>query len=85
MKTVVCTKCNWTSFAVTKEYAENEIKKFNDYFYSLTERERIELFGNKPSSIESYKCMFCGGEQFKDGNTARNGSTIGPVIYEEKK
>lgn len=82
MITVVCLKCNKTSFAVSKQYAENEIKHFNDYYYSQP-KETQDLFAG-PSSVDNYKCIYCNGDQFKPGNTAPDGSTLNPVIYQEE-
>ena len=83
MKTVVCTKCNWTSFAVTREKAEREVAKFNDYFEALSQEDQQMFAG--PASVESYVCEFCGGRKFKPGNSASKGSTINPVIYAAEK
>lgn len=77
--TVVCTECGWTHFAVTREYAEEEVKSFNTYYEGLDARS-ASFFGG-PSSIEDYETCHCGNKEFKQGNTAPDGSTIGPVIY----
>jgi hypothetical protein len=84
MKTVVCLKCNRTSFAVTREHAEAEVKRFNEYFDTLDENEQHDYYSGRRSSISNYVCIYCGGSRFKPGNTAPDGSTLNPVIYEEK-
>jgi predicted nucleic-acid-binding Zn-ribbon protein len=83
LKTVVCNKCNWTSFAVTRAYAEAEVKLFNAQFAMLSQELKDEYYGGKGSSLAEYSCQRCGSESFTPGNTALTGSTISPVIYEE--
>ena len=81
MKTVVCTRCNWTSFAITREKAEREVAKYSKYYEALSKEDQ-QMFA-VPAGVESYTCQVCGGSKFKPGNTAPDGSTINPVIYEE--
>jgi len=83
LMTVVCTKCNWTSFAVSHKQATAEVARFNRYFKTLTKKQQMSHYGGRKASIKSYVCLFCGGKSFKPGNTAPNGSTINSVIYEE--
>lgn len=85
MNTVVCLKCNRTSFAVTKEFAEAEVKQFNEYFDTLGAEKQELYYGGRKSSTANYVCIYCGGSKFKPGNTAPDGSTLNPVIYEEVK
>lgn len=85
MKTVICIKCNWTSFAVTLKFAQDEILQFNTYFDSLTPKEQTDYYRGKKSSIDNYTCQRCNGTEFKIGNTAPFGSTINPVIYESSE
>lgn len=85
MTTVVCTKCNWTSFAVTRKHAEDQVKEFNEYFNSLPLEQREQYYGNRPSSVNNYTCLVCNGSSFTPGNTALSGSTLNPVIYEDKE
>lgn len=79
---VVCTKCRWTHFAVTRKYAEDEVARFNAYYDTLTPEQQEQNYGNKKASIDGYERCWCGNTEFVPGNTAPNGSTIGPVIYE---
>lgn len=83
VKTVVCNVCNWTSFAVSKAHAAAEVKSFNAYFATLTQATQDEYYGGKNSSLARYSCQRCGSESFQPGNTAPEGSTLSPVIYEE--
>jgi hypothetical protein len=85
MTTVVCNKCNWTSFAVSREYAEDEVKRFNEYFDTLSPEVQQQCYGGKGSSLSNYRCLVCCGTDFTPGYTARDGSTLNPVIYEPKE
>lgn len=82
MTTVVCKHCNWTSFGISKAQAEQEVASFNAYFDTLPKDKQDLYYGGKKSSLDIYKCMVCGGKEFTPGNSAPNGSTISPVIYE---
>lgn len=84
MLSVVCIKCNWTSFAVSQKYAEAEVASFNRYYDSLTKKQQKENYGGRKATVKNYVCLFCGGSKFKPGNTCPDGSTINPVIYEEE-
>lgn len=82
---LVCNKCKTPAFAVSRFYAEQEIKRFNEYFYSLTEIERSQYYGDKPSNISNYEnCMYCNSyyKSFRiprDGEL-RTGESLGPII-----
>lgn len=52
---VVCLKCNWTHFAVSREFAEKAVKEFNDYFMTLTPEMREQNYGNKGASMNQYE------------------------------
>lgn len=85
-KLVVCTKCNWTSMAVSKKWATAEVARFNRYYKALSKKKQILYCGGRPLSLKSYRCLGCGATKgFKPGNTCPDGSTINPVIYEEEK
>ena len=82
-QTVICTKCYWTHFAVTRAYAENQVKEFNEYYNTLSKDQQDSYYGGKASTLGLYeRCFCCGHNEFKPGSTAPVGSTIGPVIYE---
>ena len=80
-----CNKCGWVHFAVTREFAENEVKEFNDYFDTLTEEEQQQYYGGRCSTIKQYEhCFFC-GNTYKDFRDAKEddcpiGVTLGPII-----
>jgi hypothetical protein len=74
-------------FAVSREFAEAEVIKFNEYFNTLSEVDRKLYYGNRPASIALYdRCDKC-GEDYKNFKAtpkqqaeAVRGSTIGPII-----
>lgn len=85
MKRVTCIKCGLVSFAVTRAYAEAEVASFNVYFNSLTTDEQQNFYGGKGASIQSYKCMLCGGSLFRPSlpGDCPDGCTLNPVICDE--
>ena len=85
MTLVVCKKCNFTSFGISKAEAEKEILTFNAYFDTLSKEEQDLYYKGQKSSLKDYACMYCGGTEFAPGNIAPNGSTLSPVVYEEEK
>lgn len=80
---VTC-KCGWVSFAVTKEYAENQVKEFNAWFETQSQ-ETKDNYGGVGSDIHAYACQRCGNEDpgvyrpAVEGDCP-DGCTIGPVI-----
>ena len=81
---VECLKCTWVSFAVTREYAEDEVKRFNEFFSTLTKEDQQKYYKGEGSSLKSYTCQLCGGSKFKKTNREMMGHTINPVIFEEE-
>lgn len=85
MKLVTCKKCGWVHMQVSRIYAEDEVKKFNTYFDSLSKKEQETYYSSKKSSIRIYEvCNLCGTcyhnfRRFKDGDCP-TGCTIGPII-----
>lgn len=83
---VIC-KCNWVSFAVSREYAIEQIKKFKEYFDTLSWTEQKEFYGGRTSTLSDYTCQFCGAsEHFRkaEDHEIPFGSTVSPVIWEGK-
>lgn len=80
-----CTKCGWIHFRVSRDSAERDVKRFNDYFDSLNPIDQESNYGGRKSSIESYeKCFRCGcsndnSVEAKESEVP-NGSTIQPMI-----
>jgi hypothetical protein len=74
---------------VSRENAESEVKRFNEYFCSLSDEQRHEYYGNTPSSIALYeRCLFCGGsyKNFRNANPGDcpNGVTMSPIIKRDE-
>ena len=88
IKELTCNKCGWVHFAVSREFAENEVKTFNEYFNTLTEDKQQQYDGGKCSSIKQYEnCFFCGNNytnfrEFQEGDCP-DGVTLGPIIDED--
>ena len=85
MNEVTCKKCGWVHFAVSREFAENEVKTFNEYFDTLTLVEQMDNYGGRKSSIEKYEhCGLCGNHysNFRVAldSDAPIGCTLGPII-----
>lgn len=83
---ITCNKCGWVHFPVTREHAEAEVKKFNEY-YEAQDQETKDSFGGRPSSVErDYdRCFFCGpGATFRlfEEGDCPDGCTIQGAIYE---
>ena len=83
-----CNKCGWVHFAVSREFAENEVKRFNDYFNTLTEDKQQKYYGGKSSSIKHYEhCSLCGNPytNFRESeeDDCPIGVTLGPIIKED--
>lgn len=82
---VCCLHCNWVHMGVSREYAEEQVAKFNEYFENLSPEQRELYYNDKPASITSYEeCNCCGGS-WENFRLAKNGDcpagcTIGPII-----
>ena len=81
---VTCVECGWVSFAVTRQYARDAIKKFNEW-YEQQPPETKDSYGGRPSSTKDYRCQRCGSEGYFVPSKPEDcpiGCTIGPVIWE---
>lgn len=81
---VTCIKCGTVHFAVTREFAETEVKTFNAHFDKMSDEDRAS-YGNRRSSMRQYEgCGFCKGTEFRPSkpNDCPVGCTLSPVIYE---
>ncbi len=83
MKCVICKKCNWVAFEVTRAHAEAEVKSFNEYYRA--QPKKVQKMFSGLSSVKSYeRCFFC-GEPYTNFRNAKKseipfGSTLQPVI-----
>jgi hypothetical protein len=80
---LTCKSCGWVHFGVSIEAAENEIRKFNDFYRRATQEVRDSYGG--PSSLENYcKCFRCGGPHTEFRRALKKeipfGSTIQPIL-----
>jgi hypothetical protein len=86
-KAVTCLGCGWVHMEVSREYAEAEVKKFNEFFYSLSKEEQNDYYGGNASSVAHYEQCHCGNsyKNFRDSEPGDcpNGCTIGPIIRKE--
>lgn len=86
LKCRTCKSCGWVYFGVSREYAENEVKKFNRYFKKLSLKDRKDYYGNKPANILPYETCWCGNSytNFKKSkkNDCPNGVTMSAIIVE---
>lgn len=95
-KNITCLKCGWISFAVTKAYAEAEIKKFIDLYNSCDDKGKAfwdgigsngERIPRKMPTLADYGCFCCGHGKFRptteEEMKSAYGCTISGAIYEE--
>jgi len=83
-KTVTCLKCGWVYFEVTRGYAQDEVKRFNEYFEALSKEKQDDYYGGKGSNIKQYEYCWCGStyKNFRDSKKGDcpNGVTMSPMI-----
>lgn len=81
---VQCKHCGWQHFAVSRKYAEAEVKSFNEYYDSLDSKVQNEFYGGRKSSINNYEnCNLCNKPADMVAPTKElYGNTIGPIIWE---
>jgi len=83
---VVCNKCGWVYFAVSREFANMQVETFNTFFYTLSKEKRKEYYGNSPSHISNFETCYCGNSyknfhEHGKNDIQLNGSTINPILY----
>lgn len=81
-----CLKCGTVYFGVTREFAKDEVERFNAYFATLAKKEQDDYYGGKGSSIKTYENCYCGSSHtnfrdFKPGDCP-DGVTMSPIIVE---
>ena len=63
-----CLRCGWVHFGIPRAKAEEEVKRFNDYFDAANAETQL-TFGNHSACIAKYeKCSQCGAPytRFRD-------------------
>lgn len=85
-KRVACLKCGWISFAVSQAFADEQNKKWREFWDQMKPEDREKFYDNEYSE-HSYTCMVCGGTSFRlatEEELAKiYGCTISPVVWEE--
>ena len=81
-----CLKCGWVHFGVSREFAQDEVARFNSHYVKLSPQEQEQYYGGKPASITAYeRCMACGNgwENFRDfqPGDCPDGCTLNPIIF----
>lgn len=82
----VCKTCGWVAFGVTRKFALSEVKKFGEYFNSLSKQKRKDYYNNQTATLEEYECCHrCNGsyknfERVTSVHKIPIGSTISPII-----
>jgi hypothetical protein len=82
---VTCNSCGWVHFAVTRQYAEEQVKSFNDFFDGASNDVKV-LYGSPVTMRHYSRCAFCGGPHtnfrpFREGDCP-DGCTIAAIISE---
>jgi hypothetical protein len=80
-----CLRCGWVHNGVTRQYAEAEVARFNEYFDNLTVHQQVTWYGGKKSCIENYENCFRCGNSFREfrlsvAGDAPMGVTIQSII-----
>jgi hypothetical protein len=89
VKEQTCNKCGWVAFGVTRQFAEDAVKSFNEHYASLSAEQQEDFYGGRGSSIKNYECCFyCGGPYTNFRNAklgdAPNGVTLQSIIMEDQ-
>ena len=88
-KFLICCKCGWVHFGLSKSEIETEVETFNVYYKTLAKEKQDLYYGGKEASIIQYQSCFRCGNTYKDFQDAKpsncpEGSTIQPIqIYNE--
>lgn len=79
-----CDACGRVALVVTRDYATDEVRRFNEYYDTL-DTETQSHFGGR-SSLDHYAYCLCGKTNFHPatpGEAKRaNGHTINPVVLD---
>lgn len=82
-----CLSCGWVHFGVTRQYAEDQVARFNEYFSTLSPEVQQSFYGGHGATLDDYlRCGLCSGSftNFRDAveGDCPDGCTIGPIIHE---
>lgn len=87
MEPVTCNGCGWVHFSVTKEYAQNEVDKYMEYYNTFTDEEKAK--SRNPPVVEDYeKCQHCNGS-YLDFRPSKPGDypaicTLNPILGKDE-
>jgi hypothetical protein len=65
MVTLICNKCGWAHFGMTRQRVINSVEEFLQYYNNLPQSDRISYYGSGSLSFKSLydkylKCFRCG-------------------------
>lgn len=85
---VTCLKCGEVYFEVSREFAIDEVERFNKYFDSLPKNEQDDYYGGIKSKVSNYEFCWCKNiytnfRDFKMGDCP-DGVTISPIIKRDE-
>lgn len=80
-----CNQCGWVAFGVSREFAEKEVRRFNQFYEASLPAIRECYSG--PSSVAHYECCHRCGNGYEDFRDAKpgdcpDGCTLSPIIVE---
>jgi ribosomal protein L37E len=84
-RTVICAKCGWAAFAVSRTEAERQVEEFRAFYEASDEVTRARF--NPPRGLDSYACQQCGGSSFRpeaEDDRIPAGVTLAPVICDHE-
>lgn len=88
MKNVTCNKCGEVYFEVSREYAVDEVRRFNEYFNTLSKKDQDDHYGGTGSNIKRYEYCWCKNPHtnFRDSiaGDCPNGVTMSPIIKRDE-
>ena len=82
-----CNNCGRVGFAVSRKFAEEQVKLFGEYYNSLSAKKQQENYGGHPATISDYDQCGCGNPhtnfRASRDEDCPNGCTLSPIIFEE--
>lgn len=83
---VTCLKCGTVAFSVSLEYMADEIKRFNEYYESLSKKDK-SMFGGR-SKVRGYIQCWCGNPYTNFRKSKRgdcpDGCTLSPILHRDE-
>jgi len=79
---VTCKQCGTVHYAITFEEASINVKNFNHYYFSLTEKEQKEMYGDiSPTGMLQYEqCSVCKNPYTNFRNATDDDAPIGVTL-----